>query len=133
MPSGEVTVTLQDVEVQLGLRVDGLPLQGSTDQEWKDICQELLGIRPTAAGHGRGGRINLGWMCSHFSGSMPDDADDDLIIRTTRAYMLAVLGGTIFPDKSGYFVHFMFLQMMRDFEVTGHYSWGGACLVWLYR
>mgnify|MGYP004632366653 CR=1 FL=1 len=32
MPSGEVTLTLQDVEVQLGLRVDGLPIQGSTDR-----------------------------------------------------------------------------------------------------
>ena len=44
MPSGEVTLTLRDVEVQLGLRVDNLLVQGSTDRVWRDYCQEMLGV-----------------------------------------------------------------------------------------
>ena len=27
----------------------------------------------------------------------------------------------------------MFLSLLQNFEVVGHYSWGSACLVWLYR
>ena len=86
------------MEVQLGLRVDGLPLIGSTDQEWKDVCEELLDIRPTEKAYGRGGRVNLSWVSSHFRERLPDDADDADILRATRAYMLVILGRWFFAD-----------------------------------
>ncbi|XP_075636600.1 serine/threonine-protein phosphatase 7 long form homolog [Castanea sativa] len=50
-----------------------------------------------------------------------------------RCYILALLGDTIFADKSGDRVHTMWLQMLRDLHNPPRYSWGSACLAWLYR
>lgn len=46
MSTGETTITLQDVSIQLGLRVDGRPVVGRTDYNWRDECQRLLGATP---------------------------------------------------------------------------------------
>ena len=40
---GEMGITLQDIEVILGIPVDGLPVIRKTDMNWSLLCQELLG------------------------------------------------------------------------------------------
>ena len=44
MPHGEVSITLQDVEVILGLPVDGHAIIGSTQKTWTEVCQDILGF-----------------------------------------------------------------------------------------
>uniref|UniRef100_A0A2N9EEU1 Aminotransferase-like plant mobile domain-containing protein n=1 Tax=Fagus sylvatica TaxID=28930 RepID=A0A2N9EEU1_FAGSY len=95
LPHGEMTITLQDVEVMLGLPVDGEVL-------------DTFGV-------------------------LPDDANEVTVQQYTRAYILELLGGSYFADKSGEKVHLMFLPMLEDFDAAGRYSWGSVVLAWLYR
>lgn len=44
----ETTVTLQDVNILLGLRVDGPAVTCTTKYNWADLCEDLLGIRPVS-------------------------------------------------------------------------------------
>ena len=44
LPHGETTITLQDVEVLLGIPIDGGAIVGTTDLTWAAKCQSMLGI-----------------------------------------------------------------------------------------
>ena len=45
-PQGELSITLQDVAIQLGLPVDGLPVTGSTRVDYRQLYHDLLGVVP---------------------------------------------------------------------------------------
>ena len=47
MPHGEVSITLQDVEVLLGLPVTGVAITGSTQKTWIEVCRDYLGFQHT--------------------------------------------------------------------------------------
>ena len=47
MPHGEVSITLQNVEVLLGLLVDGVAITGSTQKTWTEVYRDYLGFQPT--------------------------------------------------------------------------------------
>ena len=68
----------------------------------------------------------------HFS-SLEHDVDMEVVCHYARAIMLQLIRGFLFINKSNNMVHLMFLQLLEDFKVSGTYSWGSACLAWLYR
>ena len=43
---GEMGITFQDIEVMLGVPVDGLSVTGSVKLEWPALCRDLLGHLP---------------------------------------------------------------------------------------
>ena len=131
MPTGEVTITLQDIEILFGLPVDGEPVTGVMHDDWLHICQMLLGVTPSA-NKIRGSRLSLTWLGTQFP-RLEDDADEESVTRYARAYILQMMGGSLFSDKSSHFVHLMFLPLLDNLHKAGWYSWGGACLAWLYR
>lgn len=128
---GEVTVTLQDVAVLLGLNIDGLPVCGTCDFQWDKTCEELLGLKPDHTVL-HGGTLKLSWLRDNFH-QPPQNADEATLQRYARAYIFALVGGLLFTDKSGCDVQLIFLPLLRDFSQTRHYSWGSAALGYLYR
>ncbi|KAK1258651.1 hypothetical protein QJS04_geneDACA017817 [Acorus gramineus] len=79
------------------------------------------------------GKPVLSWLKETFS-IVPDvELDDDILQQYARAYILFVLGSTIFADGTGNKIHACYLHLFRDFEDAGRYSWGAAALAHLYR
>ncbi|XP_038896741.1 serine/threonine-protein phosphatase 7 long form homolog [Benincasa hispida] len=117
------------VAIQFELRVGGEPLTGSLQCDWKTICDELLGILPDDL---KGSRSSIPWLVSQFP-DLPLDVDDIKVCRYARAYIMQLIGGFLFTDKSNTLVHLMFLPLLSDFEHVSMYSWDGTCLAWFYR
>ncbi|KAH1193502.1 Serine/threonine-protein phosphatase 7 long form [Glycine max] len=46
LPVGECTITLEDVALQLGIKVDGRPIIGATCYDWEEMCEQYLGVVP---------------------------------------------------------------------------------------
>ena len=62
------------MSVLLGLRTDGTPLIGSTNLDWADLCEELLGVKPQE-GELEGSVVKLSWLAHHFSHINIDDGN----------------------------------------------------------
>ncbi|XP_008463586.1 serine/threonine-protein phosphatase 7 long form homolog [Cucumis melo] len=128
MPCGECTITLQEVAVQLGLPVDREPLTRSLRYNWKVICHDFLGVVPPEK---KGQWLSLLWLAEQFQ-ELPLDADIVTVQRYAPAYIMQLIGGFLFADKSNMLVHYMFLQFIFDFDQTGTYAWDAVTLAWLY-
>ncbi|KAL0006723.1 hypothetical protein SO802_008225 [Lithocarpus litseifolius] len=135
MPHGEVTITLQDVEVLLGLPVDGEPITGSMQKEWVNVCRNFLGFQPVNNERKQldGQRILIKRLLEQVVDTLPPNVEEDQVHKYARCYILALLGDTIFVEKSGNRVHLMWVQQLEDLRNPRRYSWGSACLAWLYR
>ena len=72
-----MTITLQDMEVMLGLPVDGRPIVRSTDLKWPDLCEELLGVI-SPLDKLEGCCLSMTWLNEQF-GVLPDDADEVIV------------------------------------------------------
>ncbi|QHO19454.1 uncharacterized protein DS421_11g329100 [Arachis hypogaea] len=117
MPFGECTITLQDVAYQLGLPVDGR--------------YEFLGVIPPPS-QVQKYAVNCSWFQETF-GECPEGADDEIVRRYARAYIMMLLGTQLFADKSGNRIHIRWIPYVARLEEMGTYSWGSAALAWLYR
>uniref|UniRef100_A0A2N9G5I4 Aminotransferase-like plant mobile domain-containing protein n=1 Tax=Fagus sylvatica TaxID=28930 RepID=A0A2N9G5I4_FAGSY len=102
--------------------VDGEVLVGSTELNWFGLCLQLLGVSPPP-NKLDGSRLNMKWLQDTF-GVLPDDANEVTVQQYTRAYILELLGGSYFADKSGEKVHLMFLPMLEDFDAAGRCGHG---------
>ena len=89
LPHGEMTITLQDMEVIMGVPVDGLPLVGCIPPKvnWRDVCRKLLGHIPPdrELGHNKntgvlkGARVKAKWLEDRFSNPLLVDAPEALV------------------------------------------------------
>ncbi|XP_043810444.1 serine/threonine-protein phosphatase 7 long form homolog [Manihot esculenta] len=129
-PEGEMTINLQDVGLITGLPVNGAAVTGRSRHHWPSVCEALLGVFPPNNAI-RGCYLKISWLAEEFS-QLPDDADEEVVHRFARTYIMRVIG-SIFGDTSASWVNLMFLPLLADLEDAGSYSWGWACLAWLYR
>ena len=108
LPHKEMGITLQDIEVMLGVPVDGLSVTGGVKLDWPTSCRELLDHRPLdPVPHPHenmsilaGARIRVSWLKEQFRGSLPADATDEVVQQHARYHILVWLGSILFMDKS---------------------------------
>ncbi|KAD2139046.1 hypothetical protein R6Q59_016188 [Mikania micrantha] len=128
---GEMTVTLEDVGYLLGLPINGEPVIGVTYTTCDAVCMKFLGRAPDS-GSTSGGMVKLSWLKETFS-QCPVNAPLEEIERHTRAYLLYLVGSTIFSTTTGNKVPVMYLPLFDNFDQAGRYAWGAAALSFLYR
>ena len=143
LPHGEMTITLQDMEVIMGVPVHGLPVVGYTSPRtsWSNACAEWLGCRPPDRQVGgnkntavmEGPRVKAKWLEDRFPNPLPVDAPDAVVQQYARFYIVEMLGGRLFMDKGGDRISIMYLQFFDPISNGKRYSWGSAALSWLYR
>lgn len=138
LPFGEMTITLDDVASILHIPVTGNEITFSTLDAHKanDMLVELLGVTyldaSTESKLCRRPSVRLSWLREHFS-DVNDTSNEGDIQYATRAFLLHLVGCTLFVDKSAANVSVSYLVLFRDFTETCKYAWGAGCLAYLYR
>ncbi|XP_070017028.1 serine/threonine-protein phosphatase 7 long form homolog [Nicotiana sylvestris] len=143
LPTGEATITLKDVQVLYGLRVDGravaLPqyIRSMTRGQYLDMMGQYTDYRSQGDAVQRGSsRVALLAIRDHMAFLHPDitgETDDLHIERYTRLALLLLFGGVLFPNTSGSLVSMRFLHHLQELDDLSLYSWGAAVLTYLYK
>nr|AAK92574.1 Hypothetical protein [Oryza sativa Japonica Group]AAP52960.1 calcineurin-like phosphoesterase family protein, putative [Oryza sativa Japonica Group] len=137
LPSGEMTITLQDVAMILALPLQGHVVTGRTETPgWRAQVEQLFGI-PLNIEQGQGGKkkqngIPLSWLSQNFS-HLDDDAEPWRVECYARAYILHLLGGVLFPNAGGDIASAIWIPLVANLGDLGRFSWGSAVLAWTYR
>jgi hypothetical protein len=136
LPCGEMMVTLEDVQMILGVRIRGIPVTGDTESEgWENRVSQFLGRPLPELEPGKKRRtsgVSLRWLREQFH-QCPADADDATITYYCRAYVLHMFGTVLFPDGTGDTASWMYIPCLLNWDDAGNRSWGSAILAFLYR
>ncbi|KAK5835705.1 hypothetical protein PVK06_011403 [Gossypium arboreum] len=91
MPCRECTITLEDVAMQLGLRVDGAVVTGrSKVLEPSVVCHRLLGRSPRD-GEQNFTSLTLAWLRANFK-QLSSTATEQEVMYAARAYIMQLIG-----------------------------------------
>ncbi|XP_028051332.1 protein MAIN-LIKE 1-like [Camellia sinensis] len=138
MTVGEMALTLDDVGTILGLPIVGksVSVPDVTDHYGVTLLVYSLGITERAAheevSSAGGNSVRLDWLQSQFAG-VTDSDPEEVIQCADRAYLLFLLGCTLFSDKSGGRVPVVYFGLLMDLGSIHTYAWGAAALAFLYR
>ena len=69
---GKCTITLEDVTLHLGIRVDGRAVTRPSFLHWDELCLELLGEVPPENAR-KGAALNLTWLLSMLRAPLPEE------------------------------------------------------------
>ncbi|VFQ64122.1 unnamed protein product [Cuscuta campestris] len=132
LPFGEVGITLQDVDVLLGLPVDGTPVVGShgnTKEYWAQLCSDMLGFRPSLEDVTKT-QIKMNAIVLIRIGDHSPEVD---FRQHVRALMLKIMGGALFASTTGNKVNLCLLELLvgTTQEVRSR-TIGSAALACLY-
>ncbi|XP_050904925.1 protein MAINTENANCE OF MERISTEMS-like [Lathyrus oleraceus] len=100
LPTGECTVTLEDVYMLLGLRIDGKPVTGNVQQP-NQICVQMLGVdlvEGEGSAKARGQGIKLSSLqLYHDSITLTEESSEQEKVIKTRFTLCYCLGTCYFP------------------------------------
>eukprot|EP00256_Glycine_max_P044840 XP_006596679.1 protein MAIN-LIKE 2-like [Glycine max] len=131
---GEVTITLDNISSLLHILITGtlhsFELLATSDAV--ALLTEILEVTPdeaTAKTRQAGGpHVRLSWLRDMYQSRCRARQ----WVAAARAYLLHLVGCTLFANKSATHVHVVHLQAFRDLAQAGTFSWGAAALVHLY-
>jgi len=76
----------------------------------------------------RGAYVHLSWVRDIYLSR----CEARQWIVAARAYLLHLVGCTLFANKSATYVHVVHLRDFQDLGESGRYAWGAAMLVRMY-
>ncbi|MBA0620225.1 hypothetical protein Godav_005982, partial [Gossypium davidsonii] len=115
------TITLEDVQIQLGLPMDGpVMTRLVTAMDWRDVYEQLLGrVSETIYG----ARIDMNLLKRNFGG-LDGELSKVQKVKHARKYIDMIIEGLLMPNKSRNLVHLRWLLKLMEFKEVGELSWG---------
>ncbi|XP_006591630.1 protein MAIN-LIKE 1-like [Glycine max] len=134
LPVGELTITLDDVSSLLHFPVIG-DLHTFEPLHVDDAIQMLVDLLMVSPESARaeivqccGLYVRLQWIRDIYQRR----CQTGHWTAAARAYLLHLLGCTLFANKSATNVNVVYLEALRDLNMTERYAWGVAALVHMY-
>ncbi|XP_057418539.1 protein MAIN-LIKE 1-like [Lotus japonicus] len=124
MPWGEMTITLDDVSALLHIPVEGsfFSLGRPTKEEVAPVVVDLLGVTIQEVEDEfrrcRGPSLHYAWLLA----LVKDCVKEAKWTEAARAYLLRLVGMTLFCDKSNMSVSVAYLELFRDISLAGQYA-----------
>lgn len=121
LPVGEMTITLDDVSSLLHIPITGAfySFHHMDAEAAKPVLIEMLGVLEEDATaetkFTRGGHVRLSWLRILYE----QRCQEQQWTQAARAYLLHLVGCTIFANKSSTYVDVTFLGLFRDLEGCG--------------
>ncbi|CAN1164719.1 Protein MAIN-LIKE 2 [Linum perenne] len=129
---GEVTITLEDVDVLTGLLTTGLPVLVAPDERSTcDIREQWLGVAPPTRAI-TGTTVRVSWVKGLFD-RLPAEATPEVVTFHARAFTWVLVAGVLLSDRSEDHIPVHILPLVGNSVVVSTYSWGSAVLAWLYK
>jgi hypothetical protein len=104
LPCGEMTVTIEDVAMILGLSIRGCPITGRVDSaSWSERVIDFIGREPPArvpGVKGQGAGVHVMWLCKEFR-KCPPDADEATVTMYAGAWVWHMFSIVLFLDSMG--------------------------------
>lgn len=133
---GEMSITLEDVYMLMGLPITGAPvtiLESVTFKHawlytWPDPD---LSLEERKEALERGG-VKLNFLRERYC-VCPSDDDLELLEIYTRGYVFYLCGAILFSTKSNNVAHPKFIPLLVDSQKIYGYAWGAGVLAYLYR
>jgi hypothetical protein len=136
LPCSEMTMTLEDMAMILGLLIRGCPVTGRVDSKGRRERVVVFVSRepPTRVPgvKGREVRVGMSWLCEEFR-ECPLDADEATVTMYAKARVWHMFATMLFPDSTGDATSWMYIPALALWHEAGSYSWGSAVLAYLYR
>ncbi|MBA0656511.1 hypothetical protein Goklo_008858, partial [Gossypium klotzschianum] len=121
---GECTITLEDVQLQLGLPMNESVVTRSVQStNWGTVCYELLGVVPKMI---TGGRIEIARLRNNFV-ELAKDSTKERRVQYARTYIFQIIGVILMPDKSRNLPHLRWLLKLIDFRRLANLVGGPQC------
>ncbi|XP_057418157.1 protein MAIN-LIKE 1-like [Lotus japonicus] len=132
---GEMTITLDDVSCLLHIPVKGkfFTLPSLTREEAAIVLHKQFGVTQAAAEEeirkSLGSYARYTWLLKVAE----DMAKEGKTKKAARAFLMRLVGMTIFCGKTNNKVDVAYLRMFMDLENVREYAWGVMALTFLYN